>query len=290
MIEQNGNLLVQNIRVRMNHNIITTVNLVQGDTAREFHFFFDDYIVPPESEVRIYVQKPSGLEFYGKCTLKNNEIIVQPRLQMVSEKGKNLGQIQIINDGEVITTFVFYLEIEKNLIYSTSITSSNEFEILDNLIQEARETIPVLKDVLETAIEQEQERVDAENNRVDEFNSIKEQFNTQKVENEQLISDLTTLKSDLEEAESNRQNDFDQKISDLNDAISNAATATENANNAYEKADEANTVADDTIKRLNDAIDSLDNLNPSLISITQPQEQNIGGLWFVEVVRGGESW
>lgn len=288
MIEQNGNLLVQNIRVRMNHNIITTVNLVQGDTAREFHFFFDDYIVPPESEIRIYIQKPSGLEFYGECTLKNNEIIVQPRLQMVAEKGKNLGQIQIINAGEVISTFVFYLAIEKNLIYSTSITSSNEFEILDNLIQEARETIPILKDVLETAIEQEQERVDAENKRVDEFNSIKEQFNTQKEENEQLISDLTTLKSDLEEAESNRQNDFDQKISDLNDAISNAATATESANSAYEKADEANTVADDTIQKLNDAIASLDNLNPSLISITQPQSQNIGGLWFVEVVRGGE--
>lgn len=38
MIQQNDYLAVQHIRVRINHNIISTVNLVQGDTAREFHF------------------------------------------------------------------------------------------------------------------------------------------------------------------------------------------------------------------------------------------------------------
>lgn len=149
MIGQNGNLLVQPIRVRMNHNIITTVNLVQGDTAREFRFFFDDYIVPENSEIRIYVQKPSGMEFYGECNLENNEIIVHPTLQMVAEKGQNLGQIQIINNGKVISTFIFYLAIEENLIYSSSITSTNEFEIFNDLIDEARVLIPEIKKMLQ---------------------------------------------------------------------------------------------------------------------------------------------
>lgn len=200
MIGQNGNLLSQYIRIRMNHNIITTVNLVQGDTAREFHFFFDDYIVPEDSEIIIYVQKPSGLEYYGKCELKNNEIIVQPKLQMVAEKGKNFGQIQIINtDGSLINTFIFYLAIEENLIYSSSITSSNEFEILSTLINDARELVPAMKVLLDTAKIQEEERVSAENERVVEFESIKSQFESQKNEADLLISNLENAEDVMEQ-------------------------------------------------------------------------------------------
>lgn len=224
MIGQNGNLLSQYIRIRMNHNIITTVNLVQGDTAREFHFFFDDYIVPEDSEIRIYVQKPSGLEFYGKCELKNNEIIVQPKLQMVAEKGKNFGQIQIINtDGSLINTFVFYLAIEKNLIYSSSITSSNEFEILNNLINSARELVPAMKILIETVTDQEEGRVSAENERVVEFELIKSQFEEQKNTSNMLISNLENaedvmerIKTLTQEIQDKAENgDFSATISDV---------------------------------------------------------------------------
>lgn len=90
MIQQNGYLAVQHIRVRINHNIISTVNLVQGDTAREFHFFFDDYDIPDGAEFRIYIRKPSGCEVYNHCYLQNNEIVVQPTLQMVAQKSYNM--------------------------------------------------------------------------------------------------------------------------------------------------------------------------------------------------------
>lgn len=68
---------------------------------------------------------------------------------MVAEKGQNLGQIQIINNGKVISTFIFYLAIEENLIYSSSITSTNEFEIFNDLIDEARVLIPEIKKMLQ---------------------------------------------------------------------------------------------------------------------------------------------
>lgn len=253
-------LLPQYIRVRMNHNIITTVNLVQGDTAREFHFIFDDYIVPKNSEIYIYIQKPSGLEFYGECELRNNEVIVQPKLQMVAENGKNLGQIQIVNDGNVINTFIFYLAIEKNLIYSSSITSSNEFDTLSKLIAEARNEIEQTKEA---------------------------------------ITSLENLESSVEESEAKRMVEFDEKIhlvnetvSDINDIITNVDDVYDKANNAYVAADEsikklneASKFVDDTVKKLNDAVDNLEGVNPILISTTQPSNQNLGELWFVESIR-----
>lgn len=263
MIGQN-NLLPQYIRVRMNHNIITTVNLVQGDTAREFHFVFDDYIVPENSQIYIYIQKPSGLEFYGECELKNNEIIVQPKLQMVAEKGKNLGQMQIVIDGSVINTFIFYLAIEPNLIYSSSITSTNEFEVLSNLITEARTEITQLKTTTSEVIES-----------------------------------LENLETAVEEAESNRVVEFNEKIGLANDAITDINNTIANINEVYDKANDAYVAADesinklnevsefvdDTVKKLNDAVENLEGLNPIIISTTQPPSQNLGELWFVETIR-----
>lgn len=218
---QTGNLLPQYIRIRMNHNIITTVNLVQGDTAREFHFFFDDYIVPPDSEIRIYVQKPSGLEVYAICTLENNEIIVHPTLQMVAEKGKNLGQIQIINDEKVINTFIFYLAIEPNLIYSSSITSTNEFEIFNELLDEARRTVPKLRDTFNEA---NQTLSDIKSQKED-INEIYDKAN----EAFEKATDANNIADETIEKINNTNNLANDTVQRINDALENFETTTNSA-------------------------------------------------------------
>src|SRR5699024_10395332 len=110
-------------------------------------------------EYRIYLRKPSGLEVYKQCTLKDNEIIVQVTSQMSAEDGITQGQIQILKtvsdseDKTILSTFPFTLLVAENI--STRIISSNEFEILDGLIDEARVLIPQMESLISTFTEQE---------------------------------------------------------------------------------------------------------------------------------------
>lgn len=233
MIQQNGYLAVQHIRVRINHNIISTVNLVQGDTAREFHFFFDDYIIPDGAEFRIYIRKPSGCEVYSYCYLRNNEIVVQPTLQMVAEKGQNLGQIQIIKDNKLLNTFVFYLAIEENLIFSSSITSSNEFELINDFIDTARRLIPEIEKTLADAQKQEAEREDSEN--VRKNNELVRILNEDdRINNENIRTNNEIVRNDNEEIrkanEIERQKNTGIAIKDANSARDEANKAAKNAN------------------------------------------------------------
>ena len=89
-----GDLLEQHVRIRLAHDILSSVNVVQGDTGRELYFVIDDYDIPSDSEFRIYIRKPSGKEIYNYCYYANGEIVVQLTTQMVAEIGQNVGQIQ----------------------------------------------------------------------------------------------------------------------------------------------------------------------------------------------------
>ena len=141
----------QDIRLHLGHTIPSSVSVVQYDTARELHFYIDDYIIPNEAEIRIYIRKPSGKEIYNHCLLADDEIIMYPTTQMFAECGLNLAQIQIVKNNKTLTSFRFDIEVSESYA-ENAIPSTNEFTILDALIIEAREIIKA-----------EASRVEAEN-------------------------------------------------------------------------------------------------------------------------------
>lgn len=239
-----ADLLEQHVRIRLAHNILASVNVVQGDTARELYFVIDDYDVPEGAEYRIYIRKPSGKEIYNYCYFANGEIVVQLTTQMCAEIGTNIGQIQIISNHVVLTSFNFNMNVEENMILTSDIDSKDEFGILDELINNARISIKELNDLVDQVEKQEEDRVnneekrksaeseraEAENNRVEEFNDIKSEFSTLK--------------------------------NQLSTAIGNANTATNNANDA---ASEANAAAD----RANEIADSLEETIVGIVDDSQ---------------------
>ena len=237
-----ADLFAQHVRIRLAHDILASVNVVQGDTARELYFIVDDYDVPDDAEYRIYIRKPSGKEIYNYCYFANGEIVVQLTAQMCAEIGTNIGQIQIVTQNHVIvTSFNFQMIVEKNMIIGSDIDSSNEFGILDELINQARISIEDLNNLNQTVQEQESARVDAENSRanaesqrVEEFNNIKNEFNDLKTESEQATSNAN------------------QATSNANQATSNANQAASSANQA---ADRANDIADELENAINGIID-----------------------------------
>ena len=236
-----SDLLEQHVRIRLAHDILSSVNVVQGDTGRELYFVIDDYDIPSDSEFRIYIRKPSGKEIYNYCYYANGEIVVQLTTQMVAEIGQNVGQIQIISSNHTqITSFNFKLIVEENMIVGSDIVSKDEFGILDELINNARITIADMLELSSTVQSQEEERVQAEtaresaealrvqaeSTRVSEFNDIKEEFANLKTESET--------------------------------ATNNAQTATENANTATSNANSAASAANDAADRANEISDHIE--------------------------------
>ena len=224
-----SNLLEQHIRIRLAHDILASANVIQGDTGRELYFVIDDYEVPDNAEYRIYLKKPSGKEIYNYCYFANGEIVVQLTAQMCAEIGTNIGQIQIVTQNHVIvTSFNFQMIVEKNMIIGSDIDSSNEFGILDELINQARISIEDLNNLNQTVQEQESARVDAENSRVnaesqrvEEFNNIKNEFNDLKTESEQATSNANQGTSNANQAASNANQAAD-RANDIADELENA--------------------------------------------------------------------
>ena len=206
------NTYVQYARLRMNHNIFTEVNVVQGDTDRELRFIFDDYEIPTDSEARIYIKKPSGLEVYKQCEIADGEVVVKPSYQMFIETGRNIGQLQFIRNKLVISSFTFFVNVNDSIILSSNITSSNEYSILDSLIDDARTQMASMQNLYTI---------------VDNSETIREQNETIRIENEEARI----------AAETNRENNTSSATQTANTAAQNANTA---AQNALQKASLAN--------------------------------------------------
>ncbi len=168
-----SNLLNTHILIRLHHDILTSVNAIQGDTGRLWYFQIEDYEVPSDAEIRMYIRKPSGKEIYNSGILQDNIISFQPTLQTLAEIGQSIGQIQILSNGLSVTTFPFFLNITENYRLSSSITSKDEFLILDELIEDARATLAEMKALIETVTTQETARIEAEKKRVSAENTRK---------------------------------------------------------------------------------------------------------------------
>ena len=234
-------LETSNMLIRLHHNILTSVNAVQGDTGRMWHFIIDDYEIPLDAEVRMYVKKPSGKEIYNPAIVEEQTVSFQPTLQTLAEIGQSIGQIQILSNGQSVSTFPFFLNVEKNYILTSGITSENEFLILDELIEDARATLAEMKALIKTVTTQETARVEAEKKRVSAENA--------RVEAENLRKSAETSRSDAEKlrvsqedsrksAESNRVNAENIRVSQENTRKSSETTRTSNENDRKSKESE----------------------------------------------------
>lgn len=220
----------QDVHIDLGHSSMSSFNVVQYDTAREIHFYFDDdYTIPPDSEIRIYIRKPSGLEIYNYCLLIDNEIIMYPTTQMFAEHGNSTGQIQIIKDNKILTCFMFNIYVEESC--ENSILSTNEFTILDTLITEARKIIAAENARVEAEnirVSNENNRKLAENNRVNAENiRISNENNRNTSENTRVSNENSRI-----EAETARNNAEKKRQEDTTRAINSCNTATQNANAA----------------------------------------------------------
>jgi hypothetical protein len=276
--------LQQPIRIRLQHNILAIGEAVQYDTFREFHFIFDDYEIPLETtDIRIYLEKPSGKAIYNYGTLINGEVVFQPTSQTLGEYGTCIGEVQIINNAAILTTFPFKLEVQKNLVDDTNFVSKDEFLILDELIKTAREQSKEISALNKRVTNNEDSRVSAENERKSN------ETQRQSKENERRDSELSRIS-----AENSRISAENNRVSAENKRQNDSANAIKNCNAAKKEVDDIMSILNTELKSaINDEITSsittysstkIVNMfeNQVIASKYEPENQSNGGLWLLE--------
>lgn len=125
--------------------INTKIEAVQYDSGRYVEFNIRDFNVPEGAIVRFYARKPSGKEVYNasdtnpdKVVISGNTIKVNLTSQTLAEIGCVLGEIQIIQEKIIISSFVFVVDVKRSIASETAIESTNEYGVLDGLLNQAR--------------------------------------------------------------------------------------------------------------------------------------------------------
>lgn len=114
------------------------VTAVQGDTGRNILFTISDYEIPAGATATFYIQKPSKEAVYNTAVIdaSNNTVEIELTAQCLAEYGENFGQIRIMLDGEVITSFDFILLV-KTFRGIDAIESTSETNIFDQAVEAA---------------------------------------------------------------------------------------------------------------------------------------------------------
>lgn len=290
--------LQQPIRIRLQHNILASGEAIQYDTYREFHFIFDDYEIPEgTTDIRIYLEKPSGRAIYNYGTLINGEVIYQPTSQTLAEYGTCTGQVQIIKNAAILTTFPFKLEVEKNMVDDTEFVSKDEFLILDELIKTTREQENELEQKEKDRDKAEKERVTNETARETNEGTRKTQEEARQ-DNEESRDDGERKRKENEETRQKNEENRAKAEKSREDAeelrVSEAANAVKSCNDAKKSVDDTLALLNQELKSaINDEATSsittysstkIVNMfeNQMIVSKYEPQNQQTGGLWLLE--------
>ena len=108
----------------------------QGTNAISLKFNFKDYTIPTGSVAKAYVNKPSGKATYSTATItEDNAVIVKPKTQMFSEDGKSGLHIKITKNEDVLMSFEYIINVEKNPIAGEVPPSENESDMMDSMLE-----------------------------------------------------------------------------------------------------------------------------------------------------------
>lgn len=131
------------VRVKINIASQTTpqiIPVVQGDTGRSVLFEIADFVIPASATATYYIKKPSGQAVYNAATIDGNTVLADLTAQSIAEVGENPGQVRILKNDEVVTSFDFILDVEP-FRGIDAIESTTEMNVFDQAVQQALEEI-----------------------------------------------------------------------------------------------------------------------------------------------------
>ena len=116
----------------LSNKIKNPVDYVQGTDALDIIFKFRDFEIPDAAEAQVFVSKPSGKGVYNTAVIAGNAVTVNTTPEMFSEVGNTELQINIRNNGELLTSFIQPVVVQKNLSFHGE--SGNESDFFEEYI------------------------------------------------------------------------------------------------------------------------------------------------------------
>lgn len=229
----------------LREGIQARVEMVQGDSGREVIFSAQDIVLTSDMSAKIYVEKPSGLASYRNAEIRDNAVCVKTTTQMLAETGTCLGQIQLYQGDEKVTSFLFRLEVKKSIVNASSIESKDEFTILEQTIQEA---VAAINDAI-TAKEAAEDAAKKAQKAAETANNSSSNADLKALEAQRAADDATAAagRADIEAGKATTE-------------AGKATTAASNANAVYEK------LKDLSVEQINDDIKNIKTtLNKTII-------------------------
>lgn len=212
------------ININLGFNMNNIIEIPQYSTGNSFNFYVENYTIPLDADVNIYVKKPSGYEVLIGCPFQNNIIVAPCTVQMLAELGDANSQIQIFENGEYLCSFKFTIRVVENIYAAMKIESANEYRKLEDLMMLASYVITQVNEQEAGRVEEEKIRVANENERIENEEKRKSNETKRDTEEGKRIDNEKKRVSaeDIRKAnETTRQENENRRIAKENERISN---------------------------------------------------------------------
>lgn len=105
---------------------------------------------------RFYAVKESGKEIYNNCGISGNRVIIQLTEQTLAEVGIVNCQLDLRKNGEKVQSFIFNIQVTPSLMKGSSIVSSDEFKIFEELADDVAENKNKIMDLEDKKADKDQ--------------------------------------------------------------------------------------------------------------------------------------
>ena len=142
------------VDIDVNKDLYNPIQVKQSDNARYLLFRILDNGVPFDltgKTVMFFGKKPDGKEIYNDMTITSatkGECELRLTSGALSTPGILQLEIEIKENEDVLTTFLLDVDIKKSLRSSSSIQSSNEYTVIEKIIETMKEWIEKAKDAV----------------------------------------------------------------------------------------------------------------------------------------------
>lgn len=108
-----------------------------------------EWEIPKDVEIAVAMKKPDEKRVWNDCTRQKNEALIPLTRQMLAVQGTALCDVELYQNGALLSSASFELEIYPSQRVDETIISSEEYTRLENAIYAAREALQMAQETSE---------------------------------------------------------------------------------------------------------------------------------------------
>ena len=95
------------------------------------------YTIENGTTARIRILKPDNTMIYNNATISSGKVTEELTSQALAAYGMAIAEIGLFKGEQILSTFTFYIRIERSAVDDSAIESTDEFTVLEQAIRDA---------------------------------------------------------------------------------------------------------------------------------------------------------